>query len=1043
MLLVAIATPAGAAVTATSVRVIPRTIASDGTVGTVDWTNAGDARFESDNIYANVTVDGTVSKYLKATNCGFSIPATATITGIAVTIRRRNGTATNGSTDSAVRLVKADGTFNATSKADTTTEYGTDYATITYGGSADLWGGTWTATDVNDSDFGVGYATTKGSSAGAAHRIDCSLITITVHHTRDVTWDGGAGAGTTTWSTGANWVGDVAPTAGRALIFAGSTSTTNVNNIADGTAFSAIAFTTGGFSLSGTAFAVSSAYGIDNRVGSNAVANALTLGSAATFAAASGTTLTVSGTIANGSHLLTTAATGAIALGGAIGGGAGGMWKTGSGTTTLSGANTYGGSTTIANGTLRLSGGTAIPDAGAVLVSSNAAEDTVWFDDALPAGSTTDVTNDSWTWVAASPAPYSGTLAHQSANVAGHHQHYFYGATATMTIPTGARLFQYVYLDPASPPTQVMLQWRTTDGDWDHRAYWGANSVTTPGFTYDAARRHMGNLPATGQWVRLEVPASLLGLEGATMDGQAYTLVDGRVTWDRSGYTLLGQNAHLLFSADDNHELYVNGSLLGTVAASYLGATTYALNLDHGTNTIAVKAVNTGGPGFIYGELNVDGVRSGTDTTWKIGTTNPAGWTTAGYDDSAWANATDFGTPGYAIAGIASDTPAKTIWTASGSLTDLTVYARKTITLAGALELDGASETIGSLAGRGGVTLGSWTLTVGGTTSTTFSGAIAGTGGLTRGGTGTTTLSGVSTYTGATTVTGGTLRLSGSGRLADTTAIVLADAAGAAFDLNGVTDTVGSIAGGGATGGTIALGAGSLTCGGSNASTTMAGVISGAGGTLTKVGSGTLIVTGTNTYTGTTTVSAGTLQVDGAQSGSAVAVAGGTLADGQHPRRRHHDRRHPLRPPRARRRRADARRRVDAAGRSRRLQRRGHHQRDHLRQRQRHVRDGELRQRVGRDADRRLYGLVRRPDVQRRVAAPPWQRRCRRAVVVLSWTRARGALVVEDAPVAAIARGFDSSGSGVSIGGSAPSSAPTRTPGAPAAAPADPRAPRR
>src|SRR5205823_5551244 len=57
-------------------------------------------------------------------------------------------------------------------------------------------------------------------------------------------------------------------------------------------------------------------------------------------------------------------------------------------------------------------------------------------------------------------------------------------------------------------------------------------------------------------------------------------------------------------------------------------------------------------------------------------------------------------------------------------------------------------------------------------------------------------------------------------------------------------------------------------------------VISGATFGLTKAGPGALRLTGNNTYTGTTTVNAGTLQVDGAQGGSAVSVTAGTLGGG-------------------------------------------------------------------------------------------------------------------------------------------------------------------
>src|SRR4029453_15447267 len=79
-----------------------------------------------------------------------------------------------------------------------------------------------------------------------------------------------------------------------------------------------------------------------------------------------------------------------------------------------------------------------------------------------------------------------------------------------------------------NPPTTVMLQWN--DGTWEHRAYWGTQSgVDGP------ANRFMGPRPALGQWVRLEVPAALVGLEGRVLNGMAFTLVDGRATWDRAG----------------------------------------------------------------------------------------------------------------------------------------------------------------------------------------------------------------------------------------------------------------------------------------------------------------------------------------------------------------------------------------------------------------------------------------------------------------------------------------------------------------------------
>ena len=63
-----------------------------------------------------------------------------------------------------------------------------------------------------------------------------------------------------------------------------------------------------------------------------------------------------------------------------------------------------------------------------------------------------------------------------------------------------------------------------------------------------------------------------------------------------------------------------------------------------------------------------------------------------------------------------------------------------------------------------------------------------------------------------------------------------------------------------------------LSAGGNGAATTYSGALSGPGG-LTKTGSGILDLCGSNTYTGGTTVAAGTLKLDFSQAGR---------TDGQH-----------------------------------------------------------------------------------------------------------------------------------------------------------------
>jgi fibronectin-binding autotransporter adhesin len=83
---------------------------------------------------------------------------------------------------------------------------------------------------------------------------------------------------------------------------------------------------------------------------------------------------------------------------------------------------------------------------------------------------------------------------------------------------------------------------------------------------------------------------------------------------------------------------------------------------------------------------------------------------------------------------------------------------------------------------------------------------------------------------------------------------------------------VGSVSGGG----TITLGAGFLTAGGDNSDTTFSGVISGTGG-LTKTGTGTFTLSGANTFTGTATIDAGMLEVDGSLTSAVVVNTNASL----------------------------------------------------------------------------------------------------------------------------------------------------------------------
>src|SRR6266566_3536865 len=166
--------------------------------------------------------------------------------------------------------------------------------------------------------------------------------------------------------------------------------------------------------------------------------------------------------------------------------------------------------------------------------NSGGAGETVWLSGALPSGATGFDDTDGWQWMVTNPTPFSAPRLHQSIVSSGTHQHYFANASSTLTFNLGEVFFTYVYLDPNNSPDEIMLQWSTNSTDFDHRAYWGANNIAW-GTSDTESRRYMGPLPASGQWARLEIPARVVGLEGMTISGMAFSLHGGKASWDRSG----------------------------------------------------------------------------------------------------------------------------------------------------------------------------------------------------------------------------------------------------------------------------------------------------------------------------------------------------------------------------------------------------------------------------------------------------------------------------------------------------------------------------
>lgn len=733
-----------------------------------------------------------------------------------------------------------------------------------------------------------------------------------------VTW---ANLGTD-FASGGSWLGGVAPQdnlSGNIAVFGSPTPVfqpiLSLNRQVAGVSFSAGA---GAFTLGGTGVLTVGPAGVVNLSGSTqTVSLSLSLGAAAGFLSSSTGQVVVSGPVQTNGFQLTLGGNGTGVLSGILTG-AGSISKAGTSAWTLSGNNTFSGGVSVTqgtlnlandaalgNGTLSLNGGTVVAS-GAARVLANpvslTANSTLGGALALTLNGpvtlngnrTLTVTNTSLTTLGGAIGEVGGarslTKAGAGSLLVTANATYTGGTTisggtlglgASVALPSGNLVLaggvlsaQGTFARPLGSGSGQVL-WSTSGG---FAAFGGNLSIT--GLTGTPVWGTTPGFVASGQ---------------ALVFGSA--LASGTVTWTND--FSVGAATRTITVNDNagsaSDFAVISGSISGTGGL-----------LKNGAGRLDLTGSN-----FYNGQTTIAGGVLGITTVANVG-----------------AGASSLGAPTTVALGtiaIGAGTTAGTLrYTGSGSTTDRVVNLAGT-TGGATIQSDGTGPLVftGSFTATG---VGSKALTLSGTNtgSNTVSGSItngSGTTALTKSGTGTWILSGSNTYTGTTTLAGGTLvvgsdsafgsgnvTISGAGTLqADSSPRSLSNDlivnsnftiagssnlsfTGNASQINSRSVTINSSGLTTFSGTTFLLAennqARTLTIGGTGnvriSSSIQNGPGSGADG-LTYTGSATLLLSGTNTYSGVTTMSgSGTLLITGENttSGAITKTGAGTLAVG-------------------------------------------------------------------------------------------------------------------------------------------------------------------
>lgn len=541
--------------------------------------------------------------------------------------------------------------------------------------------------------------------------------------------------------------------------------------------------------------------------------------------------------------------------------GTGSLFESPTGSLTLTGANTYTGVTDITSGTLAIgAGGSIALSSGVDIIGggtfdiSNAGNQTIG-DLTSTSGGTVSLGANTLTLGTANSTSFNGVISGTGGVTK-------QGAGTLML--TGTNTFT-----------------GTLTIDAGRVSVAGFGSISSASVNL-AARGAMFDISAGGNQVIQDLSGaagSTVSLGGNTLTfGTGTSTTFGGIVTGTGGLTKNGSGTVTLTGANtfSGGVAIDNGTLAIGTGGSMVSATSVAVNsassvfsIANGGNQTIQNLTGVAGGSVVLGAntLTIDNT-GGTTNSFAGVISGTGGIVVEGVGGTLTVNGTNTYTGSSVVTG------GTLALGSSGSIASSSGVALEAV--GATLDISGGSnQTIQGLSGILGstVNLGANTLVVGSAGSTTFGGTIQGTtsaSGLTKQGSGTLTLNGIEAYAGPTTINAGTLALGTSGSLAASSGINLA-ASGASFDTsNGGSKTIQDLTG--VSGSAITLGANTLTLGTAN-STNFAGNISGGGGALVKQGTGNLVLSGTNSYTGGTTIASGTL------TGTTASLQGGILDD--------------------------------------------------------------------------------------------------------------------------------------------------------------------